>query len=66
MATNATDRWTDNNRNDGLTVRQGESGGWLIIPGKGGLPILHCPCCDLPFNTAKAARFAADLIYGGE
>jgi hypothetical protein len=50
-------------RRDGLTVTQGESGGWHILPRDARPVISQCPCCDKPLPTARAARLVADHVY---
>jgi hypothetical protein len=48
-----------------LTVRRGDSGDWWILPGRNRkvLPVKLCPCCDLPFKNADAARRVASFLY---
>lgn len=57
-----TERWEDNQRQDGLTIREGVHG-WVIFPPKGAQPWERCPCCDRTFDEAREARFAADFLY---
>jgi hypothetical protein len=61
MATEV-EQWTANERRDGLRVRQGVDG-WIIMPGGKAPPVSLCPCCDLPFKSALAARRVAGFLY---
>ena len=60
-----TDRpsWTNNRRADGLSVHPADNGRWVIMPGANALPIVVCPCCELPFKTARTAIVCADALY---
>jgi hypothetical protein len=57
--------WSDPfRRDDGqIVVKQGESGGWLVVPTDGRPVISQCPCCDKQLPHAKAARLVADYAY---
>lgn len=59
------ERWKNNRRVDGLTIKAGIDG-YVIIPARG-LSIDRCPCCDEPFPCNRAglrgARLVADMLY---
>jgi len=54
-------QWTENDRRDGLTVRQG-NGGWIIGTADGKF-CAACPCCGALLATEHQARAAADFLY---
>jgi hypothetical protein len=59
-----TQAWTENTRDDGVMVAGPMPlGGWMVLPGDGRPPILCCPHCGKPMETARAARLVADAVY---
>lgn len=54
--------WEGFRRRDGLSIAQGALS-WVILPPKAEAargPLAYCPCCNLPLDSARAAKLVAD------
>jgi hypothetical protein len=52
-----------NVRSDRLAIVQDdETGHWAIVPPHRAR-IDVCPCCDKPFQTSRAAKLVANIVY---
>lgn len=54
--------WVENKREDGMVIAEA-LGGWVVLPGDDRLAIAACPCCNIPFATARHAMLVADAVY---
>jgi len=62
-STEPAEQWCGNERVDGWSVKQVPDGAWVVLSHDRVLSMSECPCCDRPFQNARAARHVVDLVY---
>jgi hypothetical protein len=55
--------WAGSTRDDGMGVAIALGGTWFVKPSDERAAITACPCCQVLFPTARAAKVAANIIY---
>lgn len=56
--------WTGTIRTaDGMRVRKGLGGNWMVLPSDGRPILSFCPTCGTQFSDAEHAKISADGVY---